>query len=134
MSDDPVTRILAAIDRLRADVLARIDRLEAGSESPADLAAAEIIAHVQDVGDIEGNLGDWIGQPRSGRWIEGFSIAAPDDIVPEELLYRVVLGRDQLSPWTPSGRVLWEHVVSHAAPRLLSYAARNRRLQLSVQL
>src|ERR1700722_15737548 len=80
MSDDPVTRILAAIDRLRADVLARIDRLEeAEAESPADLVAAEIIAHVQDVGDIEGNLGDWIGQPRSGRWIEGFRIAAPDD-------------------------------------------------------
>jgi hypothetical protein len=105
MSDDPVTRILAAIDRLRADVLARIDRLEeAEAESPADLVAAEIIAHVQDVGDIEGNLGDWIGQPRSGRWIEGFSIAAPDDVAPDELLYRVVLGRDQQSPWTPSGK------------------------------
>jgi hypothetical protein len=104
MSDDPVTRILSAIDRLRLDVLARFDRLEAGSESAPDLVSAEIIAHVQDVGDIEGNLGDWIGQPRSGRWIEGFSIAAPNDIAPEELLYRVVLGRDQLSPWTPSGK------------------------------
>jgi len=104
MSDDPVSRILAAIDRLRLDILARLDRLEAGSESTPDLAPAEIIAHVQDVGDVEGSLEDWIGQPRSGRWIEGFSIAAPDDIAPEELLYRVVLGRDQLSPWTPSGK------------------------------
>jgi hypothetical protein len=103
MSDDPVTRILAAIDRLRLDVSARFDRLEAGSEGTPDLVPAEIIAHVQDVGDIEGNLGDWIGQPRSNRWIEGISIAAPNDIAPEELLYRVVLGRDQLSPWTPSG-------------------------------
>jgi len=104
MSDDPVTRILTAIDRLRVDVLARIERLEAGSESPADLVPAEIIAHVQDVGHIEGNLGDWIGQPRSRRWIEGFNIEAPNDISPDEFLYRVVLGRDQLSPWTPSGK------------------------------
>ena len=103
MSDDPVTRILTAIDRLRLEVLARLDRLEAGSETIDELVPAEIIAHVQDVGDIEGNLGDWIGQPRSNRWIEGFSIAAPNDIPPEELLYRAVLGRDQLSPWTPSG-------------------------------
>ena len=104
MSDDPVTRILAAIDRLRVDVLARLDRLELGSESTADFVPAEIIAHVQDVGDVEGNLGDWIGQPRSGRWIEGFSIAPANDIPPEELLCRVVLGRDQLSPWTPAGK------------------------------
>jgi hypothetical protein len=103
MSDDPVTRILTAIDRLRLEVLARLDRLEAGSETIDELVPAEIIAHVQDVGDIEGNLGDWIGEPRSSRWIEGFSIAAPSDILPEDLLYRVVLGRDQLSPWTPSG-------------------------------
>ena len=91
MSDDPVTRILSAIHRLRVDVLAKIDRLEIGSESNSNGVPAEIIAHVQNVGDIEGNLGDWIGQPRSGRWIEGFSIAPPNDIVPEELLYRVVL-------------------------------------------
>jgi hypothetical protein len=104
MSDDPVTRILAAIDRLRVDVLARLDRLEVGSESAADFVPADIIAHVQGIGDVEGNLGDWIGQPRSGRWIEGFSIAPPNDIAPGELLCRVVLGRDQLSPWTPSDK------------------------------
>jgi hypothetical protein len=88
MSDDPVTRILAAIDRLRVDVLARLDRLEVGSESAADFVPADIIAHVQGI----------------GRWIEGFSIAPPNDIAPGELLCRVVLGRDQLSPWTPSDK------------------------------
>ena len=85
-------------------MLARIDRLEGVSESEPDLVPAEIIAHVQDVGDIKGNLGDWIGERRSGRWIEGFSIAPRQDISPEDFLYRVVLGRDQLSPWTPAGK------------------------------
>ena len=104
VSDDPVTGILVAIERLRIDVLARLDRLEAGLTSDPDLVRAEITAHVQGVGDIEGNLGDWIGERRSGRWIEGFRIWAPQSIKPEELLYRVVLDRDQVSPWVPAGK------------------------------
>jgi hypothetical protein len=106
MSDDPVTRILAAVERLRVDVLARMDRLEAVAASGRkSVPAAEIVAHVQTVGDVEGHLGDWIGERRSGRWIEGFCIATRlRDINPEEFLYRVVLGRDQVSPWTPSGK------------------------------
>ena len=112
MSDDPVTRILSAVERLRVEVLARIDRLESASRGNSDLLPARavallparIIAHVQNVGDLEGNLGDWLGERRSGRWIEGFRITTPPDVTPEELLYRVVLGRDQLSSWMPSGR------------------------------
>ena len=104
MSDDPVTRILSAVERLRVEVLARIDRLESVSRGNPDLLPARVVAHVQNVGDLEGNLGDWLGERRSGRWIEGFSITPPQDVIPEELLYRVVLGRDRLSPWMPSGR------------------------------
>ena len=103
MSDDPVTRILVAIERLRVDVLARLDRLEAASASVGDPLRAEITAHVQGIGDIEGSLGDWVGERRSGRWIEGFRIRQPQDINPEEFLYRVILGRDQASPWVPAG-------------------------------
>ena len=103
MSDDPVTRILSAIERLRAEVLTRIDRLESVSSGQADLVPG-VVAHIQNVGDVEGKFGDWIGDRRSGRWIEGFRITPPGDVTLEELLYRVVLGRDQLSPWSPSGR------------------------------
>ena len=82
MSDDPVTRILSAVERLRVEVLARLDRLESASGGNSDLLPARavallparIIAHVQNVGDLEGNLGDWLGERRSGRWIEGFRI------------------------------------------------------------
>jgi hypothetical protein len=104
MSDDPITRILSSIERLRVDLTARIDRLQSVSDGGPAGPPTEIVAHVQDVGDIEGNLGDWIGERRSGRWIEGFSIAPQLDFDPEECLYRVVLGRDQLSPWTQSGK------------------------------
>ena len=105
MSDDPITRILVAIERLRVDMSARLDRLEAASASASapDLMRAEIVAHVQGIGDIEGNLGDWIGERRSGRWIEGFRVRPPRDINPEDFLYRVILGRDQVSPWVPAG-------------------------------
>jgi hypothetical protein len=65
--------------------------------------SAEIIAHIQDVGDVEGRLGEWIGTPRSGRWIEGFSISPQQGILPEEIEYRAVLGRDWLSPWQAGG-------------------------------
>lgn len=104
MSDDPVTRILSAIERLGVQILHRIDRLEAGSTHEHDRLPAEIIAHVQGIGDVEGKIGDWVGEPRSGRWIEGFAVTPLRPFSAEELLYRVVLGRDQLSPWTPSGR------------------------------
>jgi hypothetical protein len=104
MSDDPVGRILSAIERLRSEVLARLDRLDAAPTGSPDQVPAEIVAHVQGVGDIEGKIGDWIGERRSGRWIEGFSFAPQLGVDPGEILYRVVLGRDQVSPWTPAGK------------------------------
>ena len=104
MSDDPVTRILSAVERLRVEVLARIDRLESVSRGTPDLLPARVVAHVQNVGDLEGNLGNWLGERGSGRWIEGFRITPPQDVTPAELLYRVVVGPGQLSLWTPSGR------------------------------
>jgi hypothetical protein len=65
--------------------------------------SADIVAHIQDAGDIDGRLGDWIGMRRSGRWIEGFSIVPPLGILPEEIEYRAVLGRDRLSPRLAGG-------------------------------
>jgi hypothetical protein len=85
--------ILSAIEQLRISVLARLDRLEAILASNPDLSPpAEITAHVQNVGDVEGSFGDWIGERRSRRWIEGLKITAPHGIGPEELLCRVVVG------------------------------------------
>jgi hypothetical protein len=61
MSDDPFTRILSAVERLRLEVLARLDRLESVPNGRSDRVPAEITAHIQNVGDVEGSIGEWIG-------------------------------------------------------------------------
>lgn len=114
MSDNPVSLILSAIERLRGELLVRLTRLEAllenhdqmgpASIGDSEVIPAEIFAHVQNRGDVEGNLSDWIGERRSGLSVEGFSITPRQDISPDELLYRVVLEQNRLSPWTPSGQ------------------------------
>jgi len=63
----------------------------------------EVAAHIYGRGDVGGLLGEWMGEPGSKRWIEGFGLAPGDDIVPADLEYQAVLGRDWLSPWSESG-------------------------------
>jgi hypothetical protein len=84
----------------------------AGSPSTAATAArspiiparaAEIVAHIEGVGDVEGKIGDWIGARGSGRAIEGFSLTPTTGIAAEDFEIRAVLGRDWLSPWLPGG-------------------------------
>ena len=83
----------------------RVGLEQSGAAIPqAASPGAEVVAHVQDVGDVEGRIGEWIGVPGSGRWIEGFSLTPPPGIPAEALEYRAVLGRDWLSPWLPAGR------------------------------
>ena len=66
--------------------------------SPPDLAA-----HVQGRGDVPGAFGAWLGEPGSGRWIEGYAIAPPPGIAADDLEYQAVLGRGWLSPWVAAG-------------------------------
>ena len=65
--------------------------------------AAEIVAHIEGVGDVDGKFGDWVGMRGSGRAIEGFSLAPRQGISTEDFELRAVLGRDWLSPWAPGG-------------------------------
>jgi hypothetical protein len=71
------------------------------SDGPA--AEARIVAHVQNIGDTAGRLGEWLGQPQSGRWIEGLQIVPAHDISPEEIRYQAILGPNQLTPWMHGG-------------------------------
>jgi hypothetical protein len=64
---------------------------------------AEIVAHVEGIGDVDGRLGDWVGMRGSGRAIEGFSLNPRQGISAEDFEVRAVLGRDWLSPWLPGG-------------------------------
>ena len=67
----------------------------------ASAAAAEVVAHIEGRGDIEGRFGDWMGQRGSGRSIEGFSLAPRMGLSADDFEIRAVLGRDWLSPWLP---------------------------------
>ena len=77
----------------------------AGSPAPGFPAArtAEVIAHIEGIGDFDGRFGDWVGIRGSGRAIEGFSLAPRQGISAEDFEIRAVLGRDWLSPWLPGG-------------------------------
>lgn len=63
----------------------------------------EVVAHVYGKGDVGGGLTDWVGEPGSTRWIEGFAVA-PACVPPQEIEYQVVLGRGWLSPWAEGGQ------------------------------
>jgi len=73
-------------------------------ENPAPASpAAEIVAHIEGLGDVDGKLGDWVGTRGSGRAIEGFSLNPRNGTPSTDFAVRAVLGRDWLSPWLPGG-------------------------------
>ncbi len=80
---------------------------EAPAEPPPPPAAAEgmeVAAHVQRRGDRLGKLGEWMGEPGSQSWIEGFAISPSTMIGPEDIEYQAVLGKGWLSPWSEGGQ------------------------------
>ena len=65
----------------------------------------EIAAHVQLRGDVLARLGEWVGEPGSQRWVEGFAVAPRrDELAAEDIEYQAVLGRGWLSPWAEGGQ------------------------------
>jgi hypothetical protein len=64
----------------------------------------EIAAHIQRRGDVLAAIGEWMGDRKSQRWIEGFAIAPQNGIALEDLEYQAVLGRGWLSPWVEGGQ------------------------------
>jgi hypothetical protein len=82
----------------------------AAPASPAATGAApvpgeaDLLAHVQRMGDVGATLGDWIGTRGSRLWIEGFGVAPRAEVAPSDIEYQAVLGRDWLSPWVEGGK------------------------------
>lgn len=67
------------------------------------LATTEVFCHVQDVGDLTVRCGELLIGKASHQAIEGFGINPGDDIPPEEIEYRGILGRNWPSPWVSGG-------------------------------
>ena len=76
-----------------------------GGQISAEAASqAEIVAHIQGRADVLARLGEWMGEPGSKRWIEGFAIAPKTVIGGGDIEYQAVLGRGWLSPWAEGGQ------------------------------
>ncbi len=76
------------------------------ASAPAADAAknAEMIAHIQGRGDVLAKLGEWMGEPGSQRWVEGFALAPRGKLGANDIEYQAVLGRGWLSPWAEGGQ------------------------------
>lgn len=82
----------------------RVTCLTAPPPEPApEPARPEVEAHIYGRGDVAGQLGEWMGEPGSERWIEGFAILPRGPVAPDEIEYQAVLGRGWLSPWAAGG-------------------------------
>ncbi|GBQ85650.1 hypothetical protein [Asaia krungthepensis] len=76
----------------------------APAASPAQDEKPELAAHIQRRGDVLAKIGDWMGEPGSQNWIEGFGIAPQALVSPEDIEYQAVLGKGWLSPWAEAGQ------------------------------
>lgn len=66
--------------------------------------AVDMIAHIQTRGDVGARFGDWLGEPGSGKWIEGIGLAPGNGVDLADIEYQVVLGRGWSSPWVEGGQ------------------------------
>ncbi len=65
---------------------------------------ADLVAHIQRMGDVAAKFGEWMGTRGSRLWIEGFGVAPREGIAASDIEYQAVLGRDWLSPWVEGGK------------------------------
>jgi hypothetical protein len=93
-----------------------------------------VVAHIYSRGDVGGNIGEWVGEPGSKRWIEGFGLAPVGVVAIEDIEYQAVLGRGWLSPWSPGGQFCGSRSMSlpilGLRVRLRGEAAKTHRIVL----
>ena len=68
------------------------------------LLRAQIVAHVEYVGDMIGMDQDWAGSPQGGRAVECISITPVANIAPAAIEYKTVSAAGTETPWTDQGR------------------------------
>jgi hypothetical protein len=70
----------------------------------APAASAEMMAHIQVLGDVTCAIGEWLGTKGSRQWIEGFGLAPQNSVALTDIEYQAVLGRNWMSPWVEGGK------------------------------
>ena len=71
---------------------------------PQAAPTAEILAHVQRLGDQRYASGSWAGAPGQGIAIEGFAIAPVAGLSPQEIEYKAVTSQGWETPWISGGQ------------------------------
>jgi Clostridial hydrophobic W len=97
--------------RLLEPAAAARPAVRAGAAAPAPAGAPatapkvmDMVAHIQERGDVGAMLGDWLGEAGSKRWIEGFGISPTALLTAKDIEYQAVLGKGWLSPWVEGGQ------------------------------
>ncbi len=94
----------------------------------------QVMGHVYARGDVGARLGDWVGEPGSKRWVEGFGVGAAPGVQPGDIEYQAVLGRGWLSPWSEGGQFCGSRGMSlpilGLRVRLRGEAAKTHQVQL----
>ena len=88
--------------------VSRVDGPAAATAAPAaqprPAPTAEILAHVQRLGDQRYASGAWAGAPGKGQAIEGFAIAPTAGLSAQEIEYKAVTAHGWETPWMPAGQ------------------------------
>ncbi|QCE33250.1 hypothetical protein FAI41_06385 [Acetobacteraceae bacterium] len=113
----PAKILVSFYDEMESDAaLPRLQLLQVGGEEEQkndllgtktrreeDFKEGHLLAHIQEQGDVLQPISDWIGEIGNNLWIEGFKIAVPPPLKPQDLEYQAVLGKGWLSPWVEGG-------------------------------
>ena len=63
----------------------------------------DILAHIQNRGDVTVGSGQWIGTPDGDLWIEGFSINPRQSLLPDDITYQGIYDDQHPAPWIQGG-------------------------------
>lgn len=107
--DAPKLQVIRLTDELAAQAVTASTAVstpveQSAQQQPVDGPPLEVAAHIYGRGDVGGRLGDWMGDPGSKRWIEGFGLAPSNGVAAADIEYQAVLGRGWLSPWAEGGQ------------------------------
>jgi hypothetical protein len=73
------------------------------SAEPSEPISPRVVAHIQNIGDIESDRDGWVGAPGSGLAIEGFAIAPEEGLPAAGFSYQTVKADGALSEPVQAG-------------------------------
>ncbi|CAO3424226.1 hypothetical protein [Azospirillum doebereinerae] len=69
------------------------------------VAQAEVMVHVQNLGDLCSGNFDWAGRPGQRQWIEAFAVMPLAPLGPQDIEYKAITAQGWETPWVEGGSV-----------------------------